>query len=189
MSNHDADMYIEVNQRSTLELYDRPCAPLELQEPDAESRSPRDSVCCTVASRIIGARATTGRCIGWRKHSRTIHSISYRERGHRGNITANKATLILVAGLVSRNRGSTWCWEKWLGRGEGEKGEGVRKKRKWGCLLNNLRAFGIHTDEWMIAAQGEDEWHKSLEQGAEFFMDEMNRGRESQPGLLSYGMQ
>ena len=39
-----------------------------------------------------------------------------------------------------------------------------------GYLLDDLRAFGIKTDQWTIAAQDEGEWHRTAKQGAEFFM-------------------
>jgi len=38
-----------------------------------------------------------------------------------------------------------------------------------GCLLDDLRAFGIKTDQWTIAAQDADEWYKTANKGAEFF--------------------
>ena len=39
-----------------------------------------------------------------------------------------------------------------------------------GCLLDDLRVFGIHPDKWTIAAQDEGEWHKMAKQEAEVFM-------------------
>ena len=42
-----------------------------------------------------------------------------------------------------------------------------------GCLLDDLRAFGIETDQWRIASQDAEEWHK-------ISINEMDRGRESQ---------
>ena len=33
------------------------------------------------------------------------------------------------------------------------------------CLLDDLRAFGIQTDQWTIAAQDESEWYKTVKQG------------------------
>ena len=38
-----------------------------------------------------------------------------------------------------------------------------------GCLLDDLRAFGIKTGQWMIAAQDTDEWYKIANKGAGFF--------------------
>lgn len=48
------------------------------------------------------------------------------------------------------------------------------------CLLDDLRAFGIQTDQWMIAAQRADEWHKTLREGGGILHDELDRGREGQ---------
>ena len=43
--------------------------------------------------------------------------------------------------------------------------------RPWmGCLLDDLRVFGIHPDKWTIAARDEGKWHRTAKQGAEFFM-------------------
>ena len=39
-----------------------------------------------------------------------------------------------------------------------------------GCLLDDLRGFGIDPDKWTIAAQDEGEWYKTAKQGAELFM-------------------
>ena len=39
-----------------------------------------------------------------------------------------------------------------------------------GCLLGDLRAFGIKTDQWTIVAQDEGEWLRTAKQGAERFM-------------------
>ena len=47
---------------------------------------------------------------------------------------------------------------------------GGQRKEWMGCLLDDLRAFGINTDQWMTAAQDEGEWRKTAEQGAERFM-------------------
>ena len=38
-----------------------------------------------------------------------------------------------------------------------------------GCLLDDLRAFGIKTDQWTIATQDADEWYQTANKGAEFF--------------------
>ena len=47
---------------------------------------------------------------------------------------------------------------------------GGQEKEWMGCLLDDLRAFGIETDQWRIAAQDAEEWYKIVIQGAEFFM-------------------
>ena len=38
------------------------------------------------------------------------------------------------------------------------------------CFLDDLRAFGINTDQWTTAAQDEGEWRRTAEQGAEHLM-------------------
>ena len=45
------------------------------------------------------------------------------------------------------------------------------QEKEWkGRLLDDLRAFGIITDQWTTAAQDEGEWRKTAQQGAERFM-------------------
>ena len=39
-----------------------------------------------------------------------------------------------------------------------------------GCHLDDLRAFGIKTDQWTTAAQDEGELHRTAQKGAELFM-------------------
>ena len=42
------------------------------------------------------------------------------------------------------------------------------QEKEWiGCLLDDLRAFGINADQWTTAAQDEGEWRRTAEQGAE----------------------
>ena len=94
--NHNADLSIEVDRRIrnawcsfrkyTLELYDRPSAPLELKIRmlraevletmlyDCVMWSPR--ACHYDTLRQAHHRFLTP-CIGWRKHNRADHSISY----------------------------------------------------------------------------------------------------------------
>ena len=42
-------------------------------------------------------------------------------------------------------------------RGGGAVSSGGEEKEWMGCLLGDLRAFGIKTDQWAIAAQDADE--------------------------------
>ena len=94
--NHDADLSIEVDRRVrnawcsfrkyTLELYDRPSAPLEIKIRmlrvevletmlyGCVTWSPR--ACPYDTLRRVHHRFLT-RCIGWRKHNRADHPISY----------------------------------------------------------------------------------------------------------------
>ena len=46
---------------------------------------------------------------------------------------------------------------------------GGRKKSVWGCLPDDLRAFGMNADPWTTAAQDEGEWRRTAEQGEERF--------------------
>ena len=39
-----------------------------------------------------------------------------------------------------------------------------------GCLLDYFRVFGIDPEKWTIAAQDEEEWHRTAKQGADIFM-------------------
>ena len=44
-----------------------------------------------------------------------------------------------------------------------------RQEKEWmGCLLDDLRAFGIKTDQWTIAAQDADEWNKTANKARVF---------------------
>lgn len=45
----------------------------------------------------------------------------------------------------------------------------VGKKMNGWRLLFDLRAFGIHTDQWIIATQDESGRYKMVKQGAELF--------------------
>ena len=52
-----------------------------------------------------------------------------------------------------------------------------------GCLLDDLRAFGINADQWTTAAQDEGEWRKTAEQGAERFMAKWIAAEKARAGL------
>ena len=78
---------------------------------------------------------------------------------------------ILFAGFVARMEDARL--PKCVMFGElvgGTVSSGGQEKEWTGCLLDDLRAFGITTDNWTIAAQDEDEWHRTAKQGAELFM-------------------
>ena len=40
---------------------------------------------------------------------------------------------------------------------------GGQEKEGMGCFLDDLRAFGIHADQWTTAAQGEGGWRRTTE--------------------------
>ena len=60
--------------------------------------------------------------------------------------------------------------------------EGGQEKEWMGCFLD-LRAFGINTDQWTTAAQGEGEWRRTAEQGAEHFMAKWIAAEKAKAGL------
>ena len=102
------------------------------------------------------------RCIGWRKHKRTDHPISYAETLLKTGSESIEATLrkrrILFAGFVARMEDTRLL--KCVMFGElvgGTVSSGGQEKEWMGCLLDDLRAFGIKTDEWTTAAQDEGE--------------------------------
>ena len=123
--NHNADLSIEVDRRVrnawcsfrkyTLELYDRPSAPLELKIRMLRAEvletmlygcvtwSPR--ACHYDTLRRAHHRFLT-RCIGWRKHNRAGHLISYLDMLLKTGSESIEATLrrrwILFAGFVAR---------------------------------------------------------------------------------------
>ena len=47
---------------------------------------------------------------------------------------------------------------------------GGQEKERMGCLLDDVRAFGMKTDQWTTAAQDEGEWYRAAKEGAELFM-------------------
>ena len=45
-------------------------------------------------------------------------------------------------------------------------GRGLRRgqEKEWtGCFLDDLRVFGINTDQWTTAAEDEGEWRRTTE--------------------------
>ena len=68
---------------------------------------------------------------------------------------------ILFAGFVARMEDTRL--PKCVMFGElvgGAVSAGGQEKEWMGCLLDDLRAFGIETDQWRIAAQVAEEWYK-----------------------------
>ena len=123
--NHNADLSIEVDRRISnawcsfrkyaLELYDQPSAPLELKLRMLRAEvfetmlygcvtwSP--CACHYDTMRQAHHRFLT-RCIGWRKHNRADHPISYLDTLNKTGSESIEATLrrrgILFAGFVAR---------------------------------------------------------------------------------------
>ena len=60
---------------------------------------------------------------------------------------------------------------------------GGQEKERMGCFLDDLRAFGINTDQWTTAEQDEREWRRTVEQGAEHFMTKWTAAEKIRAGL------
>ena len=192
--NHNADLSIEVDRRIrnawcsfrkyTLELYDRPSAPLELKIRmrraevletmlyDCITCSPR--ACHYDTLRRAHHRFLT-RCIDWRKHNRANHPIFYLDTLVKTGSESIEATLrrrrILFAGFVARMEDTRL--PKCVMFGEMVRGAGCvgDQEKEWmGCFLDDLRAFDINADQWTTAAQDKEEWRRMAEQEAEHFM-------------------
>ena len=198
--NHSADLSIEVGRRIrnawcsfrkyTLELYDRPSAPLELKIRNLRAEvletmlygcvtwSPR--ACHYDTLRRAHHRFLT-RCIGWRKRNRADHPISYLDTLVKTGSESIEATLrrrrILFAGFVARMEDTRL--PKCVMFGEMVGGEGFvggQEKERMGCFLDDLRAFGINANQWTTAAQnGAERQHNG---GT--FHDKMDHCRKNQ---------
>ena len=61
----------------------------------------------------------------------------------------------------------------------------VRGQEKgWmGYFLDDLRAFGINSDQWTTAVQDEGEWRRTAEQGAACFMAKLIAAEKAKAGL------
>ena len=64
---------------------------------------------------------------------------------------------------------------------------GGQEKGWMGCILGDLKAFGINADQRTTVAHDEGEWHKAEEQGAERFMAKWVAAGKARAG--DYGMQ
>ena len=205
--NQNADLSIEVDQRVrnawcsfrkyTLELYDRPSAPLELKNRMLRAEvletmlygcvtwSPR--ACHYGTLRRAHHRFLT-RCIGWRKHNHADNPISYPDTRFKTGSESIEATLrrrlILFAGIVARMEDTRLPKCVMFGEMVGGAGcVGGREKEWMGCLLDDLRAFGINADQWTTTAQNEGEWRRTAEQGAEHFMAKWIVAEKTKAGL------
>ena len=154
--NHNADLFIEVDRRIrnawcsfrkyTLELYDRPSAPLELKIRIliAEVVETMLYGCVTWSPRAChydtlgrAHHRFSTRCIGWQNHNRADHPISYLNTHINTGSESIEATLrrrrILFAGFVASMEDTRM--PKWVMFGElvGRAGcVGGRKKSGWG---------------------------------------------------------
>ena len=115
------------------------------------------------------------RCIGWRKHNRADHPISYLNTLLKTGNESIEATLrrrrVLSAGFVARMEDTRLPKCVIFGEMVGGAGCVGGQEKEWmGCFLDDLRAFGINADQWTTAAQDEGEWRRTAEQEAEHFM-------------------
>ena len=163
--NHNADLSIEVDRRIrnawcsfrkyTLELYDRPSAPLELKIRMLRAKVLETTLygCATWSPRACHYDALhrhhhsfLTRGIGWRKNNRADHPVSYLGTLIKTGSESIEATLrrerILFAGFVARMEDTRLPKCVMLG----ELVEGA------GCVggqeedLDDLRALGINAD-------------------------------------------
>ena len=177
--NHNADLSIEVDwrvrnawrsfQEYTLELYDRPSAPLELKIRMLRAEvletilygcvtwSPR---ACHYDTLCRAHHRFLTRCIVWRKHNSADHPISYPDTLMKTGSESIEATLrrrrILFAGFVARMEDTRLpkcvMFEEMVGGAGCVRGQ----KEEWmGCFLDDLRAFVINADQWTTAVQDE----------------------------------
>ena len=205
--NQNADLSIEVDRRVrnawcsfrkyTLELYDRPSAPLELKIRMLRAEvlatmlygcvtwSPR--ACHYDTLRRAHHRFLT-RCIGWRKHNRADHPISYLDTLLKTGSESIEATLrrrrILFAGFVAHIEDTRLPKCVMFGEMVGGTGCVGGQEKEWmGYFLDDIRAFGINADQWTTAAQDEGEWRRTAEQGTEHFMAKWIVAEKTKAGL------
>ena len=199
--NHDADMSIEVDRRIrnawcsfrkyTLELYDRPSAPLELKIRMLRAEVPETMLygCITWSPRTChydtlrrAHHRFLTRRIGWRKHNHVDHPNLYLDALIKTGSESVEATLrsrrIFFAGFVARMEDTRLPKCVMFGEMVGGAGCVRGQEKEWmGCFLDDLRAFGINADQWTTAAQDEGEWRRT--RGGTFH-SKLDRCRESQ---------
>ena len=192
--SHNIELSIEVDWRVrnawysfrkyTLELYDRPSAPLELNIRMLRAEVLETMLCGCVTWSLRACHYDTlrrvhhrflTRCIGCRKHNRADHSISYLDTLLKTGSESIEATLrkrrILFAGFVARMENARLPKCVMFGEMIGGGGCAKGQEKEWmGCSLDDFRAFGINADRWTTAAQYECDWRRTAEHGAEHFM-------------------
>ena len=205
--NHNADLSIEVNRRIrnawcsfrkyTLKLYDRPSAPLELKIRMLRAEVLEKMLygcvtwspgACHYDTLRRAHHSFLTRCIGWRKNDRANHLIS-----HLGTLIKTvdeiiEATLrrrrILFTRFLARMEDARLPRCMMFGELVGGAGcVGGQEKEGIGCFLDDLKVFGINANQWTTAAQGEREWRRTAEQGAECFMAKWIAAERARAGL------
>ena len=184
-------------RKYTLELYDRPSAPLELKIRMLRAEvletmlygcvtwSPR--ACHYDTLRRVHHRFLP-RCIGWQKNNRADHPISYPDTLIKTGSESIEATLrrrrILFAGFVARMEDARLLKHVMFGESVGGTGcVGGQEKERLRCFPDDLKAFGINADQWTTAAQDEGEWRRAAEQGAEQFVAKRIAAEKARAGL------
>ena len=114
------------------------------------------------------------RCIGWRKHNRVDHPVSYLDTLVKTESESIEATLRrrrIFAGFVARMEDTRLPKCVMFREMVGGAGYVGGQEKEWmRCFVDDLRDFGINADQWTNAAQDEGEWRKTAEQGAERLM-------------------
>ena len=130
------------------------------------------------------------RYIDGRKNNRADHPIAYLDTlmktGNEGIEATLRRRWILFARFVVRmedTRLLKCLMFRELVGGAGCVG-GVGERQEWmGCFLDDLNAFGINADQWTTAAQDEEQWRRTVEQGAERFMAKWIAAEKTRAGL------
>ena len=127
-------------------------------------------------------------CIGWQKHNRTDHPISYLDTLIKTGSESTEETLhrrrILFAGFVVIMEDTRLLKSVMFGELLGGAGCVGGQEKEWlGCFLDDLRAFGINADQWTTAAQDEEELRRTAEQEAEHFISKWIAAEKAKDGL------
>ena len=128
------------------------------------------------------------RCIGWRTHNRTDHSISYQDTlfktGSEGIEVTLRRRRILFTKFVVRMEDTRLPKCVIFGKLVGGAGSVGGEEKEWmGCFLDDFKAFGLNADQWTTAAQDEGEWHRTAKQEAKHFMAKRIAAEKARTGL------
>ena len=203
--NHNADLSIKVDRcirnawccfrKYTLELYDRPTATFELKIRvlraevletmmyDLVTWSPRvrhyESMC-----RAPHLPDSLHRLVKEQSH-RPLDLFSGRAYMKTGSesikMIMHRRRIMFADGAYGGHETAEVRDVRRTGGGRGLRvGAG---KRVDGCLLDDIRAFGINANQWTTATQDEREWCKMAEQETERFMVKWIAAEKTRAGL------